>query len=219
MARIKGGSGRPFFLILFLETSPMRLLFAGFVLTLFAVSPVAAQKAVPAGLEHQPRVEAYARTFVKGFIDDAMLHSVVRESTKSHRKLDWAEARALDRRWRNELADKIPDGLVGTVTHNALSKWLKEQQDKAPGGAVTEILIIDGLGWNIGQTAPTADFFQGDELQWQDILPNSATAIAVSELEDNGQGKRSIAMVSLPIADGEVNIGVVTLAIDVSKMP
>src|SRR5687767_6918081 len=128
----------------------MKPLLAGFMLTLLTVSPVAAQKALPSGLEHQPRVEAYARAFVKGFVDDAMLHSVVRESTKSHRKLDWTEARALDRRWRNELADRTPDGLVDTVTHNALSKWLKEQQDKAPGGAVTEILIIDGLGWNIG---------------------------------------------------------------------
>jgi hypothetical protein len=184
-----------------------------------AASSATAQQAVPAGMEHRPRVEAYARDFIKRFVGDAMLHSVVRESTKSHRKLDWGEARALDRRWRNELSDKTPDGLVDTVTHNALSKWLKQQQDSAPGGAVTEILIIDGLGWNIGQTAITVDFFQGDELQWQDILPNTAESIAVSELEDNGYGQRSLAMVSLPIADGEVNIGVVTLGIDVSKIP
>lgn len=188
-------------------------------LMLMAASPAAAQQALSAGMEHRPRVEAYARAFVKRFVDDAMLHSVVRESTKSHRKLDWGEARALDRRWRNELADKTPDGLVDTVTHNALSKWLKQQQDGAPGGAATEILVIDGLGWNIGQTAITVDFFQGDELQWQDILPNDAQAIAVSELEDNGHGQRSLAMVSLPIADGDVNIGVVTLGIDVSKIP
>lgn len=188
-------------------------------LAFFVASPASAQQALDAGMEHKPRVEAYARDFIKRFVDDSMLHSVVRESTKSHRKLDWGEARQLDRRWRNELADKIPDGLVDTVTNNALSKWLKEQLAAAPGGAVTEILVIDGLGWNIGQTAVTADFFQGDELQWQDILPNSATAIAVSELEDNGYGQRSLAMVSLPIADGEVNIGVITLGVDVSKIP
>jgi hypothetical protein len=170
-------------------------------------------------MEHKPRVEAYARDFISRFVGDPMLHSVVRESTKSHSKLDWGEARALDRRWRDELADKMPDGLVDAVTHNALSKWLKEQQAAAPGGAVTEILVIDGLGWNIGQTAPTADFFQGDELQWQDILPNTETAIAVSELEDNGHGQRSLALVSLPIADGPSNIGVITLGVDVSKIP
>jgi hypothetical protein len=197
--------------------------FAAAVLLLLASpafnSPASAQQALSAGMEHQPRVEAYARTFVKTFTDDAMLHSVVRESTKSHRKLDWGEARALDRRWKNELADGTRDGLVDTVTGNALSKWLKDQQAKAPGGAVTEILVIDGLGWNIGQTAPTADFFQGDELQWQDVLPGSPATAAVSELEDNGTGQRTLALVSLPIVDGEQNIGVVTLAVDTSKIP
>lgn len=188
-------------------------------LAFLLASPASAQEALEAGMEHKPRVEAYARDFIKRFVDDAMLHSVVRESTKSHRKLDWGEARALDRSWRNELADKVPDGLVDAIVNNALSKWLKEQQAAAPGGAVTEILVIDGLGWNIGQTALTADFFQGDELQWQDILPNTAQSVAVSELEDNGHGQRSLAMVSLPIADGDVNIGVITLGVDVSKIP
>ncbi len=188
-------------------------------LVLLIAPPAAAQPAIETGMEHKPRVEAYAREFIKGFIADPMLHSVVRESTKSHRKLDWGEQRALDRRWRDELADKTPDSIVQAVTGNALSKWLKDQQATAPGGAVAEILVIDGLGWNVGQTTVTADFFQGDELQWQDILPNTADAIAVSELEDNGSGQRTLALVSLPIAAGEVNIGVITIGVDVSKIP
>jgi hypothetical protein len=188
------------------------------VLILIA-SPAAAQQALQTGMEHQPRVEAYARQFIKGFVDDPRLHAIVRESTKSHRKLDWGEARALDRRWKNELADHTRDGLVETVSGNALSKWLKEQEAAAPGGAVTEILVIDGLGWNIGQTTLTSDFFQGDELQWQDILPGPTTAVAVSELEDNGTGQRSLAVVSLPVTENDSNIGVVTLAVDVSKIP
>jgi hypothetical protein len=196
----------------------MRLSAVFFLLALFA-GPASAQQAIGPGMDHAPRVEAYAREFVKTFVDDAMLHAVVRESTKSHSKLAWNEARELDRRWRNELADGTRDGLVDAIAANALSKWLKEQMAGAENGAVTEILIIDGLGWNIGQTEPTADFFQGDELQWQDILPNSADAIAVSELEDNGESGRTLAVVSLPIADGEVNIGVVTLGVDVSKLP
>lgn len=188
-------------------------------LLILAASPAAAQQAIQAGMEHQPRVEAYARAFIKRFSGDAKLHAVVRESTKSHRKLDWNEARALDRRWRNELADGTRDGLVETVNQNGLSKWLKEQQATAPGGAVTEIFIIDGLGWNVGQTAMTSDFFQGDELQWQNILPNSPNAVAVSELEDNGEGRRSLALVSLPITDGDQNIGVITLGVDIGKIP
>lgn len=191
------------------------------VLLVWTLSTLAAVPAVAApGMEHRARVEAYARTFVAGFVADPMLHAVVRESTKSHSRLDWDEQRALDRRWRDENADRTKDGLVDAITQNALSDWLKERQAEAPGGAVTEILIIDGLGWNVGQTKMTADFFQGDERQWQDILPNTAEAVIVSELEENEDGSgRDLAIVSLPIVSGPVNIGVVTLGIDLRKLP
>ena len=197
----------------------MRLV-AALVLTLIGLSPAGAQTEPQATLEHKARAEAYARSFIAGFASDPMLHSVLRESTKSHSRLDWNEQRALDRRWRDEAADRKKGGLVDAITQNALSEWLKERQDEAPGGAITEILIIDGLGWNVGQTAMTADFFQGDELQWQDILPNTADALIVSELEETADGSgRDLAVVSLPIVSGPVNIGVVTLGVDMRKIP
>jgi hypothetical protein len=191
----------------------------GLVLLALSAGTASAQRAIAPGLEHAPKVTQYARTFLAGFVDDAMLHSVVRESTKSHRKLGWDEARALDRRWRDERADGKRDGLVDAIAANALSAWLKQQMAGAANGAVTEIHVIDGLGWNVGETRESADFFQGDELQWQEILPNTADAVIVSELEDNGGNGRTLALVSLPIADGDVNIGVVTLGVDVSKLP
>lgn len=170
-------------------------------------------------MAHAPRVEAFARFFSATFTDDAMLRAVIRESTKSHRRLGWDEARALDRRWRDELADRTKDGLVDTVSKNRVSEWLKHIREAAPGLAVQDIYIIDGLGWNVGQTSLTADFFQGDERQWQDIIPATKDSIIVSELEDRGDGQRSLAIVSLPVVADNMNIGVVTMAIDVSKIP
>lgn len=197
----------------------MRLAIA-LVLTLSGIAAAGAQTPQAPGLEHRDRVEAYARSFIASFASDPMLHSALRESTKSHSRLDWNEQRALDRRWRDEAADRRKGGLVDAITQNALSKWLKERQAEAPGGAVTEILMIDGLGWNVGQTAMTADFFQGDELQWQEILPNSAEASIVSELEENEDGSgRDLALISLPIVSGPVNIGVITLGVDTRKIP
>lgn len=192
-----------------------------FLLAALAATPALAQRAIPTGLEHQPRAEAYARKFASRFITDAMLQSAVRESTKQHSRLDWGEQRALDRKWRDELADNTKGGLTDAIINNRLSEWLKEHLADAPNGAVTEILIIDGLGWNVGQTMPTSDFFQGDEMQWQNVLPGGSNAMVVSELEDNGKGERTLALVSLPIVDTDRgnNIGVVTLGIDTSKIP
>lgn len=195
--------------------------FVVFLLAALTATPALAQQAIPTGLEHKPRAESYARDFAARFVNDAMLQSAVRESTKQHSRLNWAEQRALDRNWRDELADGTKNGLTEAILDNRLSVWLKEHLAAAPNGAVTEILIIDGLGWNVGQTLPTTDFFQADELQWQNVLPGGSDAIVVSELEDNGKGERTLALVSLPIVDATRgnNIGVVTLGIDTSKIP
>jgi hypothetical protein len=195
------------------------LALCGLALLALSAGTASAQQAVVPGLEHAPKVTQYARAFLAGFVTDPMLHAVVRESTKSHRKLGWDEARALDRRWRDERADGKHDGLVDAIAANGLSKWLNVQMAGAPNGAVTEVHVIDGLGWNVGETRESADFFQGDELQWQEILPNTADAVIVSELEDNGGKGRTLALISLPIDEGDVNIGVVTLGVDVSKLP
>ena len=171
------------------------------------------------GMEHQPRVTHYARAFAASFVNDAMLQSAVRESTEAHRRLDWEQQRMLDREWRNERANRDTSGTYGAVLGNRLSDWLKERMADAPHGAVTEIYVIDGLGWNVGQTGDTADFFQGDETQWQEVLPGGQNASFVSELEDNGEGERTLALVSLPINDGTRNLGVVTIGVDTSKLP
>lgn len=190
------------------------------ILLLLSALPASAQRALAPGQEHEPRVAEYARNFVRTWVSDAHMRENVVASTNSHRKLDWPEARALDRSWRDEVADGKPDGLVDAVTNSALSRWLKERMAEAPNGAVTEIHLIDGLGWNAAGTNVTSDFFQADELQWQDVLPAGPNSIVVSELEDNGKGERTVALVSLPIpGEGSANLGVITLGIDVSKLP
>jgi hypothetical protein len=193
--------------------------FTALLLLLVSALPASAQRALAPGQEHQPRVERYARDFVNTWIGDLEMRTNVRASTDSHRKLDWPEARALDRSWRDEIADDKPDGLVDAVTNSALSRWLKDRMAEAPNGAVTEIYLIDGLGWNAAGTKSPSDFFQGDELQWQEVLPGGPNAIYVSELEDNYGKGRTLAIVSLPINVDSSNLGVVTLGVDVSKIP
>jgi hypothetical protein len=186
---------------------------------MLSAAPAAAQWAISPGQEHAPRVQSYAREFLSTFADDPELHAALVTSTKSHSRLNWDEQRALDRKFRDQRADNNHDDLFGSVVDNDISKWLKEKMAQAPNGAVTEILLIDGLGWNVATTGDVADFFQGDELQWQDILPAGPDAVTVSELEDDGAGNRTLAIISLPINDGTRNIGVATLGIDTSKLP
>ena len=91
-------------------------------------------------------------------------------------------------------------------------------QEKAePAGAITEIFVMDGWGWNVAQTGGTSDYFQGDEGKWQKTFassdPNEIEVLDIVE-ED---GIR-YAQVSLPIKDGDKNIGAVTVGVDVDKV-
>ena len=115
-------------------------------------------------------------------------------------------------------ADHLAAGkaTIAAIRGNAVSAWLKELQAKAPKGAVTEIFVMDGAGWNVGQTGGTSDFFQGDEGKWQKTFaasdPKEIEILPV--VEEDGQ---RIAQVSLPIKDGEESIGAVTIGVDVDK--
>jgi hypothetical protein len=106
---------------------------------------------------------------------------------------------------------------IAAIRGNAISTWLKDVQAKAPKGAVTEIFVMDGAGWNVGQTGGTSDFFQGDEGKWQKTFaagdPKEIEILPV--VEEDGM---RISQVSLPIKSGEESIGAVTIGVDVDKV-
>jgi hypothetical protein len=76
---------------------------------------------------------------------------------------------------------------------------------------------MDGWGWNVGQTGGTSDYYQGDEGKWQKTFaggdPKEVEILPIVE-EDGIRYSH----VSLPIKDGDKNIGAVTIGVDVSKV-
>jgi hypothetical protein len=113
---------------------------------------------------------------------------------------------------------KAGDELIKKARGSATSKFLQKQLESAePKDAVTEIFVMDGWGWNVGQTGGTSDYYQGDEGKWQKTFasgdPKEVEVLPIVE-ED---GIR-YAHVSLPIKDGDKNIGAVTIGVDVSKV-
>ncbi len=98
---------------------------------------------------------------------------------------------------------------------NDTSKWLVAVQEKAaPAGAVTEVFVMDGWGWNVAQTGGTSDFYQGDEGKWQKTFASDDIEI-LDIVEEDGI---KYAQISLPIKDGDKNIGAVTVGVDVDKV-
>jgi hypothetical protein len=113
---------------------------------------------------------------------------------------------------------KKGEELIKNARGSETSKFLQKQLDAAePKGAVTEIFVMDGWGWNVGQTGGTSDYYQGDEGKWQMTFasgdPKEVEVLPIVE-ED---GVR-YSQISLPIKDGDKNIGAVTIGVNVDKL-
>jgi opacity protein-like surface antigen len=186
-----------------------------------------------------PAVVAYAQEFVAKWSGDAKLIEAIKASTAKNSKLDYNEVTILDSQWRvaksgvekekraaevlKELApgksidEQIKEGeaLIKTTRASETSQFLTEQLGKAePKGAITEVFVMDGWGWNVGQTGGTSDYYQGDEGKWQKTFASAdPKEIEILEIVEE-DGIRS-AQVSLPIKENGKNIGAVTVGVDV----
>jgi hypothetical protein len=210
----------------------------------FGGAPLLAQTApaAPAAEEMPgPAVEKYARDFLAKWSGDANLIAAIKASTQKTKSYSFDDVTILDSQWRvaksgpekekkaaetlNELTKvkleenvKKGEAIIKEARENDISKFLKAQIDSAePKGAVVEIFVMDGWGWNVGQTGGTSDFYQGDEGKWQKTFagadPKEVEVLPIVEEDGIRQ-----AQISLPIKDGDKNIGAVTIGIDVSKV-
>jgi hypothetical protein len=185
-------------------------------------------------------VVQYARDFVAAnLIGNAELNAAITASTAKHKKLGYDDAIILDSQWRvaksgvekeekaagtlkdlagdKSIDDHIKAGeeLIKAARENDASKWLIKIQDGAqPAGAITEVFVTDGWGWNVAQTGGTSDFYQGDEGKWQKTFASNDIEI-LDIVEEDGV---RYAQISLPIKDGDKNIGAVTVGVDVDKV-
>lgn len=185
-------------------------------------------------------VVQYARDFVAAnLIGNAALNEAIVASTEKHERLGYDELRIMDGQWRvaksgveternaakllgelvpeTSIDDQIKAGeaLIAAATGNDISKWLIEvQQSAEPEGAITEIFVMDGWGWNVAQTGGTSDYYQGDEGKWQKTYFLDGIEV-LDIVEEDGL---RYAQISLPIKDGDANIGAVTVGVDVDKV-
>ena len=103
---------------------------------------------------------------------------------------------ALDARWAS-LPESAPE--VAACLQNDLARQLREFQKRHPNFA--EIMVTDQLGRLIAATNKTSDYWQADELWWQEAAATKADSAYVEGLEfDESSGTNSISL-SVPLYD------------------
>ncbi|MCW5698389.1 MAG: hypothetical protein KIT00_00955 [Rhodospirillales bacterium] len=168
---------------------------------------------------HVAPVTEFAKNNVAKWISDPLVVDAVKAQNAANADLSQGDIDAKDKQWRAETsASSHP--LIDKVLSNDLSKHLKSVKD-ATQGLVTEIIVMDNKGLNVGQSDPTSDYWQGDEAKWQKTFLQGADAIFVDEVEKDESTQAFQSQVSMSIADpanGQV-IGSITVGVDVEALP
>lgn len=171
-----------------------------------------------AGDVHIGPVTAYVEANVRSWILDSVIVEALKDHNERHAHLAQADIDRMDAEWRSQRSsDHHP--LIDSVTGTPLSKFLKAKQ-AASGGAITEIFVIDAKGLSIGESEPSSDYWQGDELKWQKTYPAGAGALFVDRAEKDESTQTLQSQASLTVSDPQTHkpIGTLTVGINLDAL-
>jgi len=167
---------------------------------------------------HVAPMTDFAKSTVKQWISNPTVVDAVKAQNAKHAGLSQSDIDNMDKDWRAQ-TDASSRPMIDAVLGNALSGYLREQQDAAQG-LVTEVFVMDNRGLNVGQSEVTSDYWQGDEAKWQKTYSAGADAIFIDEVEMDESTQTFQSQVSMPVVDpatGEV-IGAITVGINVDAL-
>ena len=153
----------------------------------------------------------------RAILDSAIVSRSVKAQNAKYGALSQAEIDALDQQWRAERkADDKP--LISTTLSNPASSYLTRRQANALG-LYAAIFVMDRNGLNVGQSAITGDFWQGDEAKFAKTFMNPAADIFIDEPEWVDEFSVWIAQLNVTIKDEQgAPIGAATFDINLHEL-
>lgn len=154
---------------------------------------------------------------IRDWLKNPVVGMSVRAQNKRYANIEQAEVEKLDKQWRSE-REQTDQPLIAAILSSPLSSYLTQIQ-AASGGLFTEIFIMDAKGLNVGQSAITSDFWQGDEAKFKKTFPVGAGTVFIDEAEFHDASKTWRAQVNLTISDTEKKpIGAVTVEYNLTEL-
>ncbi len=188
------------------------------VVSAVAVAAVVLGGGVAQANEFKPQIDSFFQENIQGWLSDAAVIEAIKAQNTAHSSLTDADIDTLDKTWRAEAKSGGGD-LVNKLLENELSKFLSGKKS-AHNGTITEIFVMDNKGLNVGQSAVTSDYMQGDEAKWQKTYGTGAAAVFVDEVEFDESSQSFQSQVSATIVDpssGSV-IGAITVGLNVENL-
>jgi len=162
-------------------------------------------------------IDADAISLIRDWLKNPVVEMSILAQNKKHKTLSQEEIDKLDKQWRAERKNE-DQPLIAATLSSPLSSYLTQIQ-AASGGLFTEIFVMDAKGLNVGQSAITGDFWQGDEGKFKKTFPKGPNAIFIDEAEMHDSSKTWRAQVNLTISDASKNpIGAVTVEYNLTEL-
>ncbi len=168
--------------------------------------------------EHEAAVDELVKSQLNSIVSDAKVVSAINAQNAKTSSLDEAAIITLDKKWRAETkAGSKP--MIDGVLANDLSQHLMGVAEQSEG-LFTEIFVMDAKGLNVGQSAVTSDYWQGDEAKWKKTFLAGSGAVFIDKVEEDESTQTFQTQVSLAITDPATGkpVGAVTFGINIEQL-
>ncbi len=145
---------------------------------------------------------------ISTWVNDPIVIDAIKAQNEKHASLAQTDIDTLDKSWRADDA-----AIINPILNNDLSTYLKGIVEDG-NGLYSEIIIMDNKGLNVGQSAKTSDFWQGDEAKFTESYSKGAGTIHLSDVEFDESSQTYQVQLSITISDGGAPIGAATIGID-----
>jgi len=163
-------------------------------------------------------MQAYLERYIKAWASDPSLVAAITAQNRTTKSYDQATIDAMDKQWRGEVGTPYQP-LVDAVTTNAASAILRQRVEES-GGAATEIFIMDARGLNVAASAPTSDYWQGDEDKHIQTYLLGANSVHFGDIEYDESTETVQGQISVTIVDSVTGqpVGAMTVGIDLMEL-
>jgi hypothetical protein len=164
--------------------------------------------------EIQAKADTYTKTEVAKWVADADVVAALNAANSANAAYDQGKIDELDKQWRAEVgaaAHPLIDQVMASSASAKAKSWCE-----GAGGVVTEVIIMDNKGLNVGICDATSDYWQGDEPKYQNTFPKGAGSVFVDEVEQDSSTQKFQVQSSMTVVDPASGqpIGVVTVGLD-----
>jgi len=164
--------------------------------------------------EIKAKAEGYTKSEVAKWVADADVIAAINAANAANASYDQGKIDELDKQWRAEVgaaAHPLIDQVSGSPASAKAKGWCE-----GSGGVVTEVILMDNKGLNVGICDATSDYWQGDEPKYQNTFTKGAGAVFVDEVEQDSSTQKFQVQTSMTVVDPASGqpIGVVTVGLD-----